>query len=156
VAEGTEYYTIRFSAEAVQLVFFRYGLDQWLQALDWPEAERVDVILAVSEASTNAVEYAYPVGEPGEVEVVGRLVLGQTDRHVVIAVRDWGTWQGSDSDGYGLTAVRACMARVRIRHDADGTLVTMSSRPVPQAAAVAPQPRSSAEDEPVRPRLRRI
>lgn len=141
-----DYYTIRFSADAVQLIFFRYGLDRWLEGLSWPEQERFDAILAISEACSNAVEHAYPVGYPGDVEVVGRLVVGQADRHIVVVVRDWGQWQQSGQDrGYGLTTVRACMARVKIRQGGDGTVVTMTSRTVPLLGATAPRPRSSSD-----------
>lgn len=147
MAEPTDYYAIRFSADPVQLIFFRHGLDRWLAGLRWPESERVDAVLAISEACGNAVEHAYPRGEPGDVEVTGRLVLGQADRHLVVVVRDRGRWRQTGSDeGYGLTTVRACMQRVRIRHDEQGTVVTMTSRSVPLVAATAPPPRRSTED----------
>lgn len=166
MAEPTDYYAIRFSADPVQLIFFRHGLDRWLAGLQWPEAERVDAVLAISEACCNAVEHAYPAGEPGEVEVTGRLVLAPTDRHLVVIVRDHGRWrQDAGAGGFGLTTVRACMDRVRIRHDDRGTVVTMTSRSVPLVAATAPSPRRSpdlaAEHDPemvapVRRRLRSV
>jgi anti-sigma regulatory factor (Ser/Thr protein kinase) len=137
VTAGAEYYTITFDADPVQLIFFRYGLDRWLQGLRWPEKERVDVILAVSEACNNAVQHAYPVGYPGDVEVVGRLVVGREHRHLSVVVRDWGEWRGEHGTGYGLTTVRACMARVKIKHDGNGTAVTMTSRQVPLEVADA-------------------
>jgi len=113
-------------------VFFRAGLDRWLRELEWPEAERVDVLLAVSEASGNSVDHAYLHGDAGEVEVVGRLVVTASERSVVVVVRDHGRWRADHADdGFGLTTVRACTARVRIRHDDAGTVVTMHSRPVP-------------------------
>ncbi len=147
MAEPTDYYAIRFSADPVQLIFFRHGLDRWLAGLHWPEAERVDAVLAISEACGNAVEHAYPSGEPGDVEVTGRVVLGQADRHLVVVVRDRGRWRQTGTDeGYGLTTVRACMDRVRIRHDEQGTVVKMTSRTVPLVAATAPPPRRSTED----------
>jgi anti-sigma regulatory factor (Ser/Thr protein kinase) len=141
-----DYYAISFSADPVQLVFFRHGLDRWLAGLRWPESERVDAVLAIAEACGNAVEHAYPVGEPGDVEVTGRVVLGRADRHLVVVVRDRGRWRQDGGDGYGLTTVRACMERVRIRHDDHGTVVTMTSRSVPLVAAAAPLPRRSDED----------
>lgn len=146
MAEPTDYYAISFSADPVQLVFFRHGLDRWLAGLRWPESERVDAVLAIAEACGNAVEHAYPIGEPGDVEVTGRVVLGRADRHLVVVVRDRGRWRNDSGDGYGLTTVRACMEKVRIRHDEHGTVVTMTSRTVPLVAAAAPLPRRSAED----------
>jgi anti-sigma regulatory factor (Ser/Thr protein kinase) len=128
----TGYYRIRFAADPVQLIFFRGGLNAWLEQLRWPEAHRVDAVLAVSEACTNAVDHAYAAGAPGDVEVVGRLVLGAAERRIVVVVRDEGRWRDpGEGPGYGLRAVHECMEQVRIRHDGGGTVVTMTSRPVP-------------------------
>jgi anti-sigma regulatory factor (Ser/Thr protein kinase) len=129
---ATGYYRIRFAADPVQLIFFRAGLNAWLRGLRWPEPDRVDAVLAISEACTNAVQHAYPDGEPGDVDVTGRLVVDATARRIVVVVRDEGSWRtGTGGRGYGLTTVHECMADVRIRHDADGTVVSMTSRPVP-------------------------
>lgn len=125
-------YRIRFSADPVQLILFRGGLDRWLDQLDWPEPERVDTLLAVSEACCNAVRHAYAGIEPGDVEVTGRLVLGPVDRRLRWTVRDHGRWRVDPAGpGFGLPTVRACMERVAVRADENGTVVTMTSRPVP-------------------------
>lgn len=128
----TGYYRIRFAADPVQLIFFRAGLNAWLRGLQWPEPDRVDAVLAISEACTNAVQHAYGSGRPGDVDVTGRLVVDETARRIVAVVRDEGRWRtGPTGRGYGLTTMRECMADVHVRHDADGTVVTMTSRPVP-------------------------
>jgi anti-sigma regulatory factor (Ser/Thr protein kinase) len=128
----TGYYRIRFAADPVQLIFFRAGLNAWLRGLQWPESDQIDAVLAISEACTNAVEHAYPDGEPGDVDVTGRLVVDEKARRIVVVVRDEGQWRNRASGrGYGLTTVHECMAEVRIRQDGDGTVVTMISRPVP-------------------------
>lgn len=119
----------------MQLLFFRPGWNRWLQGLGWPEPDRIDAILATSEACANAVQHAYPTGFAGDVEVTGRLVLGPAHRHVVVVVRDWGEWRPDPGRGYGLIAMRACMERVKIRRDAGGTAVTLISRPVPLSTA---------------------
>jgi anti-sigma regulatory factor (Ser/Thr protein kinase) len=160
-------YRIRFSADPVQLILFRGGLDRWLVQLDWPEAERVDVLLAVSEACCNAVRHAYAGAEPGDVEVIGRLVLGPADRRLRWTVRDHGRWRADpDGTGFGLPTVRACMERVAVRPDERGTVVTMTSRPValidpPPTARTVSVPRAvGGADEPVaagvRPVLRAV
>lgn len=144
----TGYYRIRFAADPVQLIFFRAGLNAWLRGLRWPEPERVDAVLAISEACTNSVQHAYPIGEPGDVDVTGRLVVDETTRRIIVVVRDEGRWRTrAGGRGYGLATVRECMAEVRIRHDADGTVVTMTSRPVPLLdAADGGEDRSTAAD----------
>lgn len=133
-------YSIRFGADPVQLTFFRFGLGRWLHGLQWPAAERNDVVLAVSEACTNSVQHAYVVNdEAGDVEVTARLVLGPDGRRVVIRVRDWGRWRSESADaGRGLVLIRACMEHVRVRRDERGTSVLMTSRPVPFADEQAP------------------
>lgn len=135
--ERTDFYRIRFDADPVQLLFFRHGLDRWLTGLDWPEAERIDIVLAVYEVCNNAVQHAYLISGPGDVEVVARLVAGPSTRHLVVEVRDHGQWrQEGAAAGLGLTAVKACMAAVKIKHDGGGTVVRMTSRRVPSAGAL--------------------
>lgn len=137
-------FSIRFSADPLQLTFFRHGLRRWLHGLQWPEAERDDVILAVSEACANSVQHAYVVSEPGDVEVGARLVLDPDQRRVAIKVRDWGRWSSeTDHPGLGLVLIRECMDRVRVRRDEHGTSVLMSSRPVPLVSTT----RSSSGDQ---------
>jgi anti-sigma regulatory factor (Ser/Thr protein kinase) len=135
--ERTDFYRIRFDADPVQLLFFRHGLDRWLAGLDWPEAERIDIVLAVYEVCANAVQHAYLISGPGDVEVVARLVAGPAARHLVVEVRDHGQWRPQgQAAGLGLTAVRACMATVKIKHDGEGTVVRMTSRRVPLAGGI--------------------
>jgi anti-sigma regulatory factor (Ser/Thr protein kinase) len=134
MADDSGFYRISFGADPVQLAFFRAGLDRWLQGLDWPEPERVDAILAVSEACTNAVKHAYIGGLPGDVDVVGRLVAGPTSRKIVVTVRDEGIWRPDEgAGGYGMSVMKGCMEKVAIKRDATGTTVTLTSRAVPVA-----------------------
>jgi len=138
MADDTGYYSIRFGADPVQLAFFRAGLDRWLHGLQWPEEARVDAILAVSEACTNAVKHAYAGGVPGDVEVVGRIVAGPSSRQIVVTVRDEGTWRpDSGATGYGMSVMKGCMDKVSIRRDDTGTTVTMTSAAVPLPGAAA-------------------
>jgi anti-sigma regulatory factor (Ser/Thr protein kinase) len=139
MADDSGFYTIRFGADPVQLAFFRAGLDRWLQGLRWPEEARVDAILAVSEACTNAVKHAYAGGVPGDVEVVGRLVAGPRSRQIVVTVRDEGVWRPDQGvTGYGMSVMKGCMEKVAIRRDDTGTTVTLTSASVPLAGADRP------------------
>lgn len=131
MAVRTDSYNIRFDADPMQVALFRHGLDRWLQGLGWPDEDRVDALLAISEACTNVVRHAYPIGAPGEVEVTGRLVLEPEQRRLVVVVRDRGRWRPDPGGGLGLRTMRACMDRVTIRHDRHGTVVTLISSPVP-------------------------
>ncbi len=55
----------RCAAEPGNLPALRGELDSWLAGLAWPDDERADVVLAVSEACANAVDHAYPRRVPG-------------------------------------------------------------------------------------------
>jgi anti-sigma regulatory factor (Ser/Thr protein kinase) len=132
------FFRLRFSADPIELAFFRAGLNRWLLGLGWPDADREDAVLAINEACDNSVRQAYLHDGRGDVEVVARLVIGTDDRRIVVVVRDHGP---SSTDGRAggpwLTMVNACMDRVQIRH-ADGRIsVTMTSRPVPLLDAAA-------------------
>jgi anti-sigma regulatory factor (Ser/Thr protein kinase) len=132
VSEQAGFFRIRFTADPVELIFFRGGLNRWLLGLQWPDVDRHDAVLAVSEACDNSVQHAYSGAERGEVEVVARVMIGSDDRRIVAVVRDHGHLPGSWGDrGLGLTMLHACMDRVQIRRAEGGTMVTMTSRPVP-------------------------
>jgi len=145
VVVRTDSYSIRFPADPVQVALFRHGLDRWLQGLEWPDEHRVDALLAINEACTNVVRHAYPVGFPGDVEVTGRLVLEPERRRLAITVRDRGRWHPApEGRGFGLRTMRACMHRVVIRHDDEGTAVTLISNAVPTEPAAEPAPEPAA------------
>ena len=132
VSAQAGFFRIRFTADPVELTFFRAGLNRWLIGLEWPDIDRQDAVLAVNEACDNSVRHAPLDGSRGEVEVVARLMVGAADRRIVAVVRDDGPsatrWGARD---LGLTVVRACMDRVRVSRTANATTVTMTSRPVP-------------------------
>jgi anti-sigma regulatory factor (Ser/Thr protein kinase) len=132
VSARGSFFRIRFTADPIELIFFRGGLNRWLAGLDWPEADRHDVVLAASEACDNSVRHAYPGDDRGEVEVVARVVIGRHDRRIVVVVRDHGhSGAGWGDRGLGLTMVHGCMDRVQIRRAEAGTTVSLTSRPVP-------------------------
>lgn len=131
VSDQAGLFRIRFRADPVELALFRAGLNRWLLGLGWPATDRQDAVLAINEACDNSVRQAC-WGEPGEVEVVARLVIGVDGRRIVAVVRDQsGSPRGGGADGTWLTIVNACMDRVRIKPGQGGTCVTMTSRPVP-------------------------
>jgi anti-sigma regulatory factor (Ser/Thr protein kinase) len=133
----------RCTAEPGNLPALRGELDSWLAGLAWPDDERADVVLAVSEACANAVDHAYPPGSAGDVAVVGRLGGDGRMRCVFLIVRDWGRWRRPPTDpgyrGHGLTVIRECMQRSSIHRGVHGTAVAMTSTAVPDVpTAVGP------------------
>jgi anti-sigma regulatory factor (Ser/Thr protein kinase) len=143
--EGGAGLSLRLHAEPAVLRVVRAEVDRWLRGLRWPDVDRDDVVFAVSEACTNAVEHGYASAPAGEVEVVGGLHTEHRTRFVVLVVRDWGRWRPRPADsgfrGHGLTLMKACLADLGLRSGTDGTVVTITSCPVPLLGSV---PRRSA------------
>jgi serine/threonine-protein kinase RsbW len=83
-----------------------------------------DVALAVSEAVTNVVKYAYEAGVEGSIELAACAQQGWLD----IWVRDRGTGFGSGSDdglGLGLTIIARLCDDMKIVQEGSGTEVQM-------------------------------
>jgi serine/threonine-protein kinase RsbW len=112
---------------------------RWLAALDWPRLAVDDLLLAVSEAVSNAVEHAYPPHRRGQVTVEAACVdRADRGRQVVVTVRDHGAWRPPpawhENRRRGLPLMHACAESVEIDGGPTGTLVRLVSRPVPSLA----------------------
>ena len=113
-----------FRAAPSELAGLREALREWLVERGAGDDVGRGVVLAVSEAATNAVEHAYGCDGAGIVTVMARLVGDRLD----ITVRDEGRWRegGSDADrGRGLAIMRAIVDEVTIERDDAGTVVRM-------------------------------
>ena len=144
----------------------------WLVAAGWPDQDADDVVYAVSEAASNAVEHAYPPG-PHPLDRNGRgpglriagTVLGDASNGFCaeVRVRDHGRWRPPPADpghrGRGLVVMRSSLASVAIRTGPAGTEVVLLSprlarlRPdrVPVPSRRSPSPLAVAEVEVVVP-----
>jgi anti-sigma regulatory factor (Ser/Thr protein kinase) len=128
--------TMSLPADPVAIPVARHQVRRWLAALSWPAAQLDDIVLAVGEAVTNAVEHAYVNQLPGVVEVRGVVETLVTGLHrVTVIVRDYGCWRlalNHDQDGHrGISIMRACMDTVTIGPPDDGgpgTRVVLRSR----------------------------
>ncbi|BCJ48259.1 hypothetical protein GCM10010168_26190 [Actinoplanes ianthinogenes] len=103
----------------------------WLRQVD-PSPRDVDqIVLAVTELVANAIEHAYPPGQPGPVRI--EIDLG-VDGVLTLTVADEGIWDEPGTtppslSGRGLWLVGAVLDDVSIAHP---------PRPVADAAGVAP------------------
>ena len=126
-------------AEVRQLTAMRAELRRWLAPLDLPDDDRDDLVLAVSEAATNAIEHGYRGGDPsGRVEVA----LWRSARCLHIAVVDSGTWRQPTPGrgrGFGLPLMRRLVGAVAVDHGGDGTRVVLEH---PLACRGAPRHRA--------------
>ena len=126
------------TADPVAVPVARHQIRRWLAALSWPAAQLNDIVLAVSEAVTNAVEHAYVDQLPGVIEIRGVVEALVTGQHrVTVIVRDYGRWRLApthDEHGHhGISIMRACMDTVTIELLDDGrpcTQVVLRSKNV--------------------------
>jgi len=119
----------------------RDEVGQWLTALCWPAGQREDIVLAMSEAVSNAIEHAYLDQAVGLVTITGGVETAPDGRRrVTVVVRDYGRWRPipiqHENRRQGIPIMRACMDAVSIGHSADqvGTWVVLRSRAVPPLA----------------------
>jgi sigma-B regulation protein RsbU (phosphoserine phosphatase) len=131
----------------------RAALRQWLAERRWPEDASEDLVLAVSEAVSNAAEHAYATSRSApEPEALVAVVVTEVPdvegRRAKAVVDDFGAWRSIPSDkgfrGLGLPLIGSLMSDYDVDHRSTGTRVTMVSGPV-----TAPPPREhdrSAEE----------
>jgi anti-sigma regulatory factor (Ser/Thr protein kinase) len=124
---------VTWPAKAERLGLLRNLLERWLAEMGAEDDELYDVLVACSEAATNAVEHAY-----GPAQADFRVVCTAQDGGVTIIVRDWGQWReprGRDR-GRGLGLMEGLMDDVQVLHSGAGTEVRLHRRlRNPQVAA---------------------
>lgn len=126
-------------AEPISISVARSEVHRWLAGWSWPACELADIVLAVSEAVSNAIEHAYLGQPPGMVELRGGVEATRCGHgRVTIIVRDHGRWRPPPRDNpnrhRGISLMRACVASVTIGQlddDPVGTRVVLRSRTVP-------------------------
>jgi anti-sigma regulatory factor (Ser/Thr protein kinase) len=105
--------TLPASPENVSVI--RHVLGAFAEALRMPDALVQDLRLAVTEACTNVVRHAYPLDEPGPVEVS----IQPSDELVSVVVSDRGRGLGTSADttgpGFGLPLIAAIADRLEVR-----------------------------------------
>jgi anti-sigma regulatory factor (Ser/Thr protein kinase)/GAF domain-containing protein len=113
-------------AEADRLADVRADVGGWLRAHGVPAAMREDLVLAVAEASANAVEHAYRDGHARDVTIEGSV-----ERDVVLSIADHGTWrygEGEPDRGRGMHIMRSLVDDMEVVRRADGTTVVLRKR----------------------------
>lgn len=119
----------------------RRTLRAWLDGVGVPFGDAQDLVLAVDEAVTNAIEHSRELPQRGRSVDVDVHLERETDT-VVVEVTDRGSWAGPGMGalhgGRGLMLMNALCDRVDIEHG-DGTVVRLSRRPRP-TRVLAPTP----------------
>ncbi|MGW4716600.1 ATP-binding protein [Nocardia sp. NPDC004260] len=114
-----------FPAEAVQLANVRHTLQEWLTQCGMAAAPAYDVLLAVGEACTNAVEH----GHQGDGGVV-RLRASIDGDELRVTISDSGRWKQPDPQadslrGRGMPLIRALIPEVTVTAGDTGTVVDL-------------------------------
>ena len=121
-------------ADPVSLSVVRERFQRWLIGLYWPSREVDDIVMAVNEAVSNAVEQTHPSAVGAEVRVAARQFAERDGcRRVLVAVAAGEYWS-PDPDGFegpGLLMIHACMDAVEVAREVDGTTMLMTSARVP-------------------------
>lgn len=125
---------LELPAEIASLHRMRDRFDGWLAELSPLAADQDDLRLAIVEIVTNAIEHAYPPGQPGPVALSAAILDdGMLECHIT----DRGTWREPDltaaERGRGLMIAGHMADQMRVRHlaqaeNAAGTTVTLRRR----------------------------
>jgi serine/threonine-protein kinase RsbW len=123
-------------ADPVSLSVVRERFRRWLVVLRWPRHEVDDVVMAVNEAVSIAVEHTYQQVVGAEVHVAARL-FAEPDggRRIMVGVGGSHPWCPEPAEtefrGHALLMIHACMDGVELSRGADGTTMMMTSVKVP-------------------------
>jgi anti-sigma regulatory factor (Ser/Thr protein kinase) len=118
---------LRLPAIPASLAVVRAHLRSWLPTAAVNAATAADVLLAVGEAASNAVEHAVRgVGRDVVLEITARA----TDTGLALTVKDNGRWHALPPDartrrGHGSRLMRALVDTVTITPTPQGTTVEM-------------------------------
>jgi anti-sigma regulatory factor (Ser/Thr protein kinase) len=115
----------RVPADAVRLRDLRRDLRVWLAEQGICGVHASELVLACSEALSNAVEHAYPAGSAGEME----LRAERDGTSLRFTIRDEGRWRSSQAvwnRGRGTPIMEAFADSLDVVRDAAGTTVTIT------------------------------
>jgi anti-sigma regulatory factor (Ser/Thr protein kinase) len=121
-------------SDPISLSVVRERFRRWLGGLFWPLREIDDIVMAVNEAVSNAVEQTHPSLMGAEVRVAARQFAERDGgRRVLIAVAAGDYWSPEPAgfEGPGLLMIHTCMDSVEVAREADGTTMLMTSVRVP-------------------------
>jgi serine phosphatase RsbU (regulator of sigma subunit)/anti-sigma regulatory factor (Ser/Thr protein kinase) len=109
-------------AEPASLALVRLAMRRWLAGAGASTDDTDDLVVAVGEATANAVKHAYGA-QRGTVEVNLDFAGGEA----IASIRDKGTWRPAraDSHGRGILLMERCSDDLRIAQRQTGTEITL-------------------------------
>lgn len=132
VVRAAERLKLRLPAEAEALATLRRRLRGWLEDAGVGDEPAYDLLVAVSEASANAVEHAYGPSD-ATFEVDASIGAGE----VAVVIRDHGRWRPprGRNRGRGTLLMQELMDHFEVSSGDDGTVVRLRRALVREAAA---------------------
>jgi signal transduction histidine kinase/CheY-like chemotaxis protein len=114
---------LSLGAVPASLAPLRRALGRWLSANAVGDRVAYDIVLAVNESATNAIEHAYGPGD-ATFEVEAR----RDGDEIQIVVRDFGRWRPARGEhrGRGLSVMRSTMDAVDLSRTSAGSEVRLS------------------------------
>jgi serine/threonine-protein kinase RsbW len=126
VGHDVEFVRRSWPAHPRHLALIRAETSGWLAHLDLCDEVREDVVLAVSEAASNAMEHAYVRPSGGEAV---EITFWTEENAVCAEIVDHGRWRPPDATsngrGRGIAMMNQLMQTVLIHYDARGTRVLL-------------------------------
>ena len=116
------------AAEPAQLAPLRHAFRTWCEEHGVHDDDITDLVLAVGEAASNAVEHAYHQRPAGRVEFEARM---DADDTVHIEVSDHGHWRelpAPGNRGRGLDLIRVITDSLDVERRGGGTTLTLRKR----------------------------
>ncbi len=115
-------FSVHLPADPGELAALRSLLRRWLVRAGSGEDDLAEILIAVGEATANAIEHAGH-GNGRGVDVSGEVIAGE----IRLTVADTGRWrpERDDDGGRGLVLMRALMDQVDVEASPTGTVVTM-------------------------------
>jgi GAF domain-containing protein/anti-sigma regulatory factor (Ser/Thr protein kinase) len=116
---------LRLPAEPRILSSFRRRVARFLDQVAASATERYEILVAVSEASANAIEHAYGPGD-----AMFEVRMDRNGGEISVEITDFGRWRepGRPDRGRGLPLIRNLMDDVDLSSGPDGTTVRMRRR----------------------------
>jgi anti-sigma regulatory factor (Ser/Thr protein kinase) len=115
---------LRLRARLEDISLLRERVRPWLETAGADPREVFEVLLATTEAFTNAIEHPRePSSHAVDVEV------SINDDAVIVSIRDFGAWERENTrkedGGLGLVIIEALTEAFQVESLGDGTRVTM-------------------------------
>ena len=128
-----------WAADPRQLPAIRAEARQFLTPLALTQDAKQDLVFAVSEATSNAIEHAY---HPAAVGDTVQLRWWAAPHTLWIEIRDHGQWQIPSKQpsgrGFGILLIEQLVGSMAIHHDLYGTRLLLSHPLLPKARALSP------------------